>query len=107
MAFQAIYSQVVEAQSSLSQIDASIISTLCKEIKVIFDKVKRYQVADFHLPADLKNNSTRENLKNEDETESKNKKKIHLPANSSKSKALWIFGAEGFTRGSRLQLHLW
>ena len=42
LAFQAIYSQVVEVQSSSFQIDASIISTLCKEIKIIFDKVKRY-----------------------------------------------------------------
>ena len=41
LAFQAIYIQVVEPQTSSFQIDASIISTLCKEIKVIFDKVKR------------------------------------------------------------------
>ena len=42
LAFQAIYSPVVEAQTSSFQIDASIISSLCKEIKIIFNKVKRY-----------------------------------------------------------------
>ena len=73
LAFQAIYSQVVKAQSS--SLDTSIIATLYKEIKTIFKKVMRYQVADFNLPADLKNNSTREILKNEDKTETTLKKK--------------------------------
>ena len=41
LAFRAIYKQVVRAQSSSFRIDASIISTLCKEIKIIFKKIMR------------------------------------------------------------------
>ena len=73
-AFHAIYSHVIEAQETSFTIDGSIISSLCKEINIIFAKVKRGQVADFNLPVDLKNNSTRENL-NKDETEANPKKK--------------------------------
>ena len=75
LAFLATYNQVVEAQSSSFRIDASIISTLCQEIKTIFEKVMRHQVADFNLPVDLENNATREILKKGDETESTLKKK--------------------------------
>ena len=74
LAFHAIYSQMIEAQETSFTIDESIISSLCKEINIIFAKVKRGQVVDFNLPVDLKNNSTRENL-NEDETEANLKKK--------------------------------
>ena len=70
-----IYSQVIEAQETSFTIDASIISSLCKEIKIIFAKVKRCRVASFNLPVDLENNSTRENL-NENETKATPKKKL-------------------------------
>ena len=74
LAVHAIYSQVIEAQGISFTIDESIISSLCKEINTIFAEVKRGQVADFNLPVDFENNSTRENL-NEYETEANPKKK--------------------------------
>ena len=46
LAFNAIYSQVIEAQETSFTIDKSIISSLCKEINTIFVKVKRGQVAE-------------------------------------------------------------
>ena len=74
LAFHAIYSQVIEAKETSFTIDESIISSLCKEINIIFAKIKRGQLADFNLPVHLENNSTRENL-NKNETEANPKKK--------------------------------
>ena len=83
LAFRAIYRQVVQAQASSFQINTSIISTLCKGIQIIFNKIVRNQVADFILPAGLKNNSTRDILKDEDESpvtpKNKRKRKDDLP----------------------------
>ena len=67
LAFRALYKQAVWAQPSLFQIDASIISTLCKQIDIIFKKIMRNQVSNFHLPVELENNSTRDILKDGDE----------------------------------------
>ena len=77
LAFRAVYKQVVRAQSLLFRINASIISTLCKEIEIIFKKIMRNQVSDFNLPVELKINSIREILKDGDEipVTPKNKRK--------------------------------
>ena len=62
LAFCAIYKQVVWAKSSAFRIDKSIISTLCDQTDIIFKKIMRNQVSDFHLPVELENNSTRKIL---------------------------------------------
>ena len=95
--FCAIYKQVVRAQSLAFQIDKSIISTLCDQIDIMFKKIMRNQVSNFHLPVELENNSTREIIKDGDEIpvtlRNKRKRVDEIPTRDYKqkrgSKDLW------------------
>ena len=68
IAFQSIYDQVCQAETTAFIINKDIIATLYAEIKIIFRQIVQNQVANFYLSVQLENNSTiREVQKNEEE----------------------------------------
>ena len=74
IAFSSIYDQMCHTQTAAIIINKNIIAILYAKIKVMFRQIVQDQVADFHLPIELDNNSTREIQNNREEILTNTKK---------------------------------